>query len=194
MISHIKQAASAAKLNTFADAYDANPEQANRIAATLSKDYPDAIRLANLCNSGLVNNMAFVLEVPGSSPKLAVLLCPFPTARGTEAVFAGSLGDSTDIICPVTIWMRDVKGQCITLASAKRNPIRFNLPTSNTDPLLEEGPYPVEGTFAEPPGPERLGLLDIKDPSNEPCIILLPKVFPLAGGYSIPSETETTTP
>ena len=148
---HEYQAASAAKLNSFADAYDANPEQANHIAATLSKDYPDAIRLANICDSGLVNQMVFFLEVPGSSPKLAVLSCPFPTARGTGAVFAGSLGNSMDIICPVTIRMRDVKGQCITLASARRNPIRFNLPTSGTDPLLDEGPDPVNGTFAEPP-------------------------------------------
>jgi hypothetical protein len=136
--------------------------------------------------------MAFLLEVPGFSPKLAVLSCTFPTACGTEAVFAGSLGDSMDIICPVTIRMRDVKEQCITLGSAKRNPIRFNLPTLGTDPLLEEGPDPVKGTFAEPSGQDCLGLA-IKDPSNEPCIILLPKVFPLADGYSIPSDTETTT-
>ena len=168
-------------------------QQANCIAATLSKDYPDAIRLANLCDSGLVNQMAFLLEqVPGSSPKLAVLSCPFPIARGTEGVFAGSLGDSMDIICPVTIRMRDVKGQCFTLASAKRNLIRFNLPTLGTDSLLESGPDPVKGTFAEPSGQDCLGLA-IKDPSNEPCIILLPKVFPLGGGYSIPSDTETTT-
>ena len=186
------QAASSAKLNSFAHAFVADPAQAGRLAATLSKDYPDATRLANLCDSGLVNQMAFLVDVPGSSPLLSVLSCPFPTARGADAVFAGSLGDAMDIICPVTIRMRDVKGQCITLAKTKRDPLRFTLAISTSDPLTEEAPEPTdEGAFAPPPGPDRLGL-DIQDPADEPCIVLLPKIFPLAGGYSIPHSNSPT--
>jgi hypothetical protein len=49
------QAASDAKLNSFANAYEPDPAQALRIAVTLSKDFPADTRLANLCNSGLVN-------------------------------------------------------------------------------------------------------------------------------------------
>ena len=139
--------------------------------------------------------MAFFVDVPGSSPHLSVLSCPFSTARGADAVFAGSLGDATDIICPVTIRMRDVKGQCIsTLAKTKRDPLRFTLAISTSDPLTEVAPEPTdEGAFAPPPGPDRLGL-DIHDPSDEPCIVLLPNVFPLAGGYSSIPPSNTPTP
>lgn len=106
-------ARSTAKLSSFAHAFAADPAQASRLATTLSKDYPDATRPANLCDSGLVNQMAFFVDVTGSLPLLSVLSCPFPTARSADAVFAGSLGDAMDIICPITIRMRDVKGQSV---------------------------------------------------------------------------------
>ncbi len=182
------QAASDAKLNSFANAYVPDPAQALRLTATFSKDFPADARLANLCDSGLVNQMAFLMEVPNGPATLAVLSCPFPTANGTEAVFAGSLGDAMDVICPVTIRMRDVKGQVITIAAVKGIPTTLNLAISASDPLNEEAPAPDEGTIAEPPGPDRLRL-EINDPNDTPCIVLLPKIFPLAGGYSIPADT-----
>ena len=180
------QAASDAKLNSFANAYGANPTQALRIATTFSKDYPADTRLANLCDSGLVNQMAFLMEKPTGPASLAVLSCPFPTAKGTEAVFAGSLGDTMDVICPVTIRMRDIKGQCITIAAVKSTPTVLNMAISASDPIAEEAPAAAEGAPVIPPGPDRLGL-EINDPNDAPCITLFPKVFPLAGGYSIPT-------
>ena len=101
------QAASATKLDSFAGAYyTQDADKANRIAATFSKTYPETTRLAKICESTLVNQMAFLLHVPNATPTLAVLSCPFPTADGTDAIFAGTLGDSMDIICPFTIRMR----------------------------------------------------------------------------------------
>jgi hypothetical protein len=189
------QAASDAKLNSFANAYAADPTQALRIAATFSKDYPAETRLANLCDSGLVNQMAFLMQVPQGPATLAVLSCPFPTAKGTEAVFAGSLGDAMDVICPVTIRMRDVKGQCISIAPVKSIPTVLNLAVSTSDPIAEDAPAPAEGEPVIAPGPDRLGL-EISDPTDAPCIALFPKIFPLAGGYCIPPgetlDVETT--
>ena len=179
------QAASATKLNSFAGAYVPDIEKANRIAATFSKTFPDTTRLAKLCESTLVNQMAFLLKVPGATPTLAVLSCPFPTAKGTEAIFAGSLGDSMDIICPVTIRMRDVKGYCVTVLGTNADATRLNLPTSTSDPVTEEGPDPEGETVAEPAGPDRIGL-DITDPTATPCIVAIPKIFPLSGGHRIP--------
>ena len=102
------QAAYDAKLNSFAEAYKADPANIAAIANTFSKNFPADARLAKLCNNGLVNHMAFMMEVPGHSAQLAVLCFLFPTTKGTDAVFAGSLGDSMDILCPaVTIRMRD---------------------------------------------------------------------------------------
>ncbi|KAI2490016.1 hypothetical protein MHU86_24560 [Fragilaria crotonensis] len=142
------QAASDAKLNSFAHAYEPDPSKALRVATTLSKDFPADTR--------------------------------------TEAVFAGSLGDAMDVICPVTIRMRDVKGQCITIAPMTSLPTLLSMAISASDPLNEEGPDPEEGTVADPPGPDRLGI-EISDPTDTPCITLIPKIFPLTGGYSIPT-------
>jgi hypothetical protein len=84
-----------------------------------------------------------------------------------------------DVICPVAIRMRDAKGQCITIASVKSIPTILNLVISSSDPLNEEAPAPKEGTIAEPTGPDRL-CLEISDPTDTPCITLLPKIFQLA--------------
>ena len=180
------QAASAAKLNSFAGAYAPDPDKTKRIAATFAKTYPDMSRIANICDSSLVNQVAFFLEVPGASPTLAVLSCPFPTAVGTDAVFAGTLGDTMDIICPVTIKMSDIKGYCVTVAASNVQPTLLNIATSTSDPITEEGPDPDDGTVADPPGPDRIGL-DITDPDATPCIAAFPKVFLLTGGHKIPA-------
>ena len=89
------QAASNAKLT-------ADPAQAFRLTAMFSKDFPANTHLANFCDSRLVNQMTFLMEIPNGPATLAVLSCPFPTANGAEEVFAGSLGDAMDLICPVT--------------------------------------------------------------------------------------------
>ncbi|KAI2500150.1 hypothetical protein MHU86_14356 [Fragilaria crotonensis] len=180
------QAASAAKLNSFAGAYVPDPDKVKRIATTFSKTYPDMTRVANICDSNLVNQVAFLLDIPGANPTLAVLSCPFPTALGTDAVFAGTLGDSMDIICPVTIRMRDIKGYCITVAASNSHPTLLNMATSTSDPITEEGPDPEDGTVADPPGPDRIGL-DITDPDATPCFAAFPKVFLLTGGHKIPT-------
>ena len=114
-----------AKLNSFAGAYKHDPATVATLAETFSKDFPADARLAKLCDNRLVNQMAFMMEVPGRSAQLAVLSCPFPTTKGTEAVFAGSLGDSMDVLCPVTIRMRDVKGNVITISTIKSIPNRL---------------------------------------------------------------------
>ena len=67
------QAASATKLDSFAGAYAPEADKANRIAATFSKTYRETTRLAKLCESPLVNQMAFLLHVPNATPTLAVL-------------------------------------------------------------------------------------------------------------------------
>ena len=125
------QAACDAKLISFAEAYKHDPANIATIAETFSKDFSADTRLAKLCDNRLVNQMAFMMEVPGRSAQLAVLSCPFSTTKGTEAVFAGSLSDSMDILCPVTIRMRDV---CTTLyrASISRSRQYTLLLVSNT--------------------------------------------------------------
>ncbi|KAI2496611.1 hypothetical protein MHU86_17870 [Fragilaria crotonensis] len=187
------QAASDAKLNSFANAYAADPTQALRIASTFSKDLPADARLANLCDSGLVNQMAFLMDVPNGSPTLTVLSCPFPTAKGTDAVFAGSSGTRW-ISLPSNHPYEDVKGQCITVAAMKSLPTLLNMAISTSDPISEDAPAPADGEAVIPPGPDRLGL-EISDPDDAPCITLIPKIFPFSGGYSIPKDTiiNTTT-
>ena len=65
--------------------------------------------------------------------------------------------------------------------------------------MAEEAPDPVpveaiagaaaaageEILVAPPPGPDRLHL-EITDPTDAPCIIMLPKIFPFSGGHTIP--------
>ena len=184
------QAASATKLDSFAGAYyTQDADKANRIAATFSKTYPETTRLAKICESTLVNQMAFLLHVPNATPTLAVLSCPFPTADGTDAIFAGTLGNSMDIICPVTIRMRHVKGSCVTVLSSNAHPTRLNMAMSTSDPVSsKEGPDPEGEAVAEPPGPDRINL-GITNPNVPPCIVTMPKVFPLSGGYRISKGT-----
>ena len=180
------QAACDAKLNSFAEAYAADLSKADLLASTFSKVFPAEARLAKLCNNRLVNQMAFLMEVPGRASQLTVLSCPFPTTEGTEAVFAGSLGDSLDVICPVTIRMRDVKGNVVTVASVRSIPTRLNLAISTSDPLSEEAPPVADENgavlVATPPGPDRIHL-EISDPNDTPCIVMhAAKNLPLVRG------------
>ena len=84
--------------------------------------------------------------------------------------------------------MRNVKGQCITTGAVKSIPTFLDLAISASDPLNERAPAPDEGMIAEPPRPDCLRL-KISNPSDAPCIVLLPIIFPLSGVYSIPPDT-----
>jgi hypothetical protein len=123
---------------------------------------------------------------------LAVISCPFPTVvpDTKEPVFAGSLGDRMDIICPVTIRMRDVRGYVISISPNNIMQKELNLATSANNPIAKEGPPPDDDTEADQPGPDRI-YIDVVNPDDTPCFIRIPKLFPFAGGYSIPP---TTTP
>jgi hypothetical protein len=192
------QAATAANLNSFSAAYEPTPTQAERLAAMFNKTYPDTSRLANICDSGLTKQFAIFVE-PASSEDpsnstLAVISCPFPTviSATNEAVFAGTLGDRMDIICPVTIRMRDVRGSVITVSPTDVMPTKLNLAVSTSNPIAEEGPPPDEGIEADQPGPDRIHI-DVVDPDDKPCFIRIPKMFPLSGGYSIPTTNGNPT-
>ena len=179
------QAAAAKNLQSFSQAYTPNPTQAGYNAKAMSKACNHLARTTNVCNNGLVKQLCFIQ----ANNKLAVLSCPFPTqAPDGEAIIAGSLGDSFDLICPVTIRLRDASGLVISIVTPKKYAVdTLDLPTSESDPLEEEGPVPPTGTPTEPAGPDRIKIV-IKNPLDEPCIAAIPKVFPLAAGYSIPIE------
>ena len=177
-------AATKANLNSFAHAYTPDPDQAARLATTMSKTCPSLTRLINICDSGLVKQLAFFKP----SGDLAVISCPFPASSATnDAVIAGSLGDSLNIICPITISMRDVKGHVLSITTSKTIATEsFNLAVSTSDPLDEEGPLPEDLTAPDPAGPDRI-FIEVTDPTSAPCFALFPKIFPMAGGYSIPT-------
>jgi hypothetical protein len=192
------QAATTKNLQSFSQAYTPNPTQAGYIAKAMSKACNQLARTTNVCNNGLVKQLCFIQ----ANNKLTVLSCPFPTqAPDGEAIIAGSLGDSFDLICPVTIRLRDACGRVVTIVTPKKFAVEtLDLPTSQSDPLEEEGPPPPTGTPPEQAGPDRIKVI-INDPSEEPCFAAIPKVFPLAAGYTIPTEAtndpitiETPTP
>ena len=182
------QAANATNLQSFSQAYTPDPTQAGYIAKAMSKACNSLARTANVCNNGLVKQLCFIQP----NLKLTILSCPFPTQdENGDAVIAGSLGDSFELICPVTIRLRDARGRVVSVVTPKTMATdTLDLPTSQTNPLEEEGPPPPMGTAAEPAGPDRIKIV-IKDPSEEPCFAALPKVFPLAAGYTIPQDATT---
>ena len=187
-------AATKANLNSFAHAYIPNPDQAVRLVTTMSKTCPPLTRLINICDSGLVKQLAFFKH----AGDLAVISCPFPASSATnDAVIAGTLGDSLNIICPITISMRDVKRHVISITASKSTAVdTFNLAISTSDPLDEEGPLPDDLTAPDPAGPDRI-FVEVTDPTAAPCFALFPKLFAMAGGYSItpmPTTDETPTP
>jgi hypothetical protein len=182
----IQAAATAKNLPSFSQAYTPNPTQAEYNAKAMSKACNHLARTTNMCNNGLVKQLCFIQ----ANNKLAVLSCPFPTqAPDGEAIIAGSLGDSFDLICPVTIRLHDASGLVISIVTPKKYAVdKLDLPTSESDPALEEeGPAPPTGTPAKPAGPDRIKIV-IKNPLEKPCIAAILKVFHLAAGYSIPIE------
>jgi hypothetical protein len=124
--------------------------------------------------------------------KLALLSCPFPASNSAnEAVVAGSLGNGFNI-CPVTIRIRDVTGQTISVAASSKIVTTLNMPTSTSNPLEEDGPPPADATqAAEVAGPDRIKLV-ISDPEEVPCFVGIPKIFPFPLGHSLPAELTTS--
>jgi hypothetical protein len=185
------QAAAAKNLESFSKAYTPNPTQAGYIAKAMSKACNQLARTTNVCNNGLVKQLCFIQ----ANNKLAILSCPFPTQGPEgEAIIAGSLGDSFDVICPVTIRLRDARGLVISVVTPKSYAVEpLDLPISQSNPIEEEGPPPTDGTQPEPAGPDRIKIV-IKDPDVELCFAAIPKVFPLAAGYTIPVSDETKKP
>jgi hypothetical protein len=178
------QAATTAKLNSFAAAYEQNPTQASRIEASFAKTCSQLTKLANICDSGLVKQLFFVQP----NFKIAIISCPFITQNAAGAdVIAGSLGDAMDVICPVSIRLKDAQGEIISIGPSRANAERLKIAISTSNPLDEEGP-PAEGIeMPEPAGPDRIKV-DITDPLKQPCFIAVPKVFPFTPGYSFPTS------
>ena len=180
------QAAMTAKLNSFAAAYLPDPSQAQRIEANFAKTCSPTAKLANICDSGLVKQLCFVQP----NYKLSILSCPFLTqGPDNEDLIAGSLGDALDVIFPVTIRLKDVRGEILSVCTSRATAEKFKLATSKTNPLEEHGPPPPDDsvTMPEPPGPDRINI-NIVDAANQPCFVAIPKVFPLTRGYTIPNN------
>jgi hypothetical protein len=180
------QAAAAKNLQSFSKAYTTNPTQAGYIVKAMSKACNSLACTTSVCNNDLVKQLCFIQ----ATNKLAVLSCPFPTQTpNDEGIIAGSLGDSFDIICPVTIRLGDAQGLVVSIVSPKATTGEIlNLPISKSNPLEEEGPPTAEWTDPEPAGLERIKVI-INNPLKEPCIAAIPKIFPFAGGYSIPPDS-----
>jgi hypothetical protein len=177
------QAATNAKLNIFAEAYEKNPAQAARIEANFAKTCSPITKFANTCDSGFVKQLFFVQP----NFKIAVISCPFATQNAEgEDIIAGSSGDALDVICPVSIRIKDSRGEVISICSSRVNADKFKLALSTSDPLEEEGPKPPANAVVmpEPAGPDRIKV-DISDPTKQPCFVAIPKVFPLTLGYTI---------
>ena len=192
------QAAKTANLNSFSAAYEPNPTHVAYLDETFDKDFPDTTRIGRLCDSGLTKQLAFMIESPTHEAEnptnvtLAILSCPFPTViRPTqEAVFAGSLGDNMDLLCPVTIRMRDVRGHVISIAPTEVMKNKLKLASSTDNPMTEHGPPPADAELeADQPGPDRINI-EVIDPDDKPCFVRIPKLFPLSGGYSIPKTSD----
>ena len=180
-------AATAAKLTSFAEAYDLNPNHVTKVNATFSKTCAPLTRFATLCDPTVVKQLAFVMP----SFKMQVLTCPFPTkGRNDDEVFAGSLGDSMDVFCPVTIRMKDVCGDLLSICETRAEADAFKLPTSASNPLEENAP-PNDDEFvdveAEVAGPDRIGI-ELNVATKDPCFVAIPKVIPVTGGETAFSE------
>jgi hypothetical protein len=187
------QASASANLSTFSAALDPTPGHAEKVEATFAKTCPALQRFATLCDTNVVKQLTFIQP----NFKMVTLSCPFPAiGRANEEVFAGSLGDSMDLLCPVTIRMKDVRGDVISICESRRDVDKFNLPTSTTDPLEEGGPAPPEGQPVVPPGPDRI-MIDLTVATKEPCFAAIPKVFPITSGAVMaidPTKSIVTTP
>ena len=118
---------------------------------------------------------------------MAVLSCPFHSQDADNtAVFAGSLGDSMEIICPVTITMQDVRGEVLSICETRAEVDAYQLPTSTANPLEEEAPPRAADEDADEfvivaAGPDRIGI-QLNVATKEPCFVAVPKVFPVTDG------------
>ncbi|KAI2496454.1 hypothetical protein MHU86_18038 [Fragilaria crotonensis] len=178
------QAAASANLSSFAAAGEPNPVHAEKIVSTFAKTCTPLTRLAILCDTNVTKQLVFIQP----NFKMATLSCPFLTVgRNNEDVFAGSLGDSMDLLCPVTIRMKDVRGDVISICESRPDVNKYNLATSETDPLEEEGLPPPEGQDPIPPGPDRI-MINLNVATKEPCFVAIPKVYPVTSGAAIQTE------
>ena len=175
------QAATTANLNSFADAYTKDPAQLARVDASFSKHCSPLTKLANVSDLGLIQEICFIQ----SNKRIAIMSCPSLVQQGprNEVVFAGSLGDAVDSTYLITIRMKDVCGEIISVCSSRNAANQLLLPASTPNPLDEEGP-PNEEVEFELVEPDRI-FLDIQDETQQPCFDAIPKVFPLPKGYSI---------
>ena len=187
------QASASANLSTFSAALDPIPGHAEKVEATFAKSCPTFQKFATLCDTNVVKQLTFIQP----NFKMVTLSCPFPAiGRANEEVFAGSLGDSMDLLCPVTIRMKDVRGDVISICESRNDVDKFNLPTSTANPLEEDGPAPPEGQPVVPPGPDRI-MIDLTVATKEPCFVAIPKVFPITSGVVMaidPTKSIVTTP
>ena len=188
------QASASANLSTFSTALDPIPGHAEKVEATFAKSCPTFQKFATLCDTNMVKQLTFIQP----NVKMVTLSCPFPAiGRANEEVFAGSLGDSSmDLLCPVTIRMKDVRGDVICVCGSRHDVDKFKLPTSTANPLEEDGPAPPEGQPVVPPGPDRI-MIDLTVATKEPCFVAIPKVFPIASGVVMaidPTKSIITTP
>jgi hypothetical protein len=188
------QAATAAKLNSFAAAYNPGPSQASRIKASFAKTCSQTSKLTNICNLGLVKQICFIMP----NYKVGILTNPLISQDPTnEDIIIGSLGDSLDVIHPVTLRLHDVTADILSVCTSRANAEKYKLATSASNPIEEAGPPPPDDsiTMPEPPGPARINIV-IDNPDNDPCFVAMPKVCPLTGGYSVqtdPTISVTTT-
>ena len=176
------QAAINAKLNQFSKAYKPDPAQAKRIEANFAKTCSPTTKLVNVCDSGLVKQLFFIQP----NYKAALLSCPFATqCEDGEELTAGSFGHAMDVICPVTIRLKDVRSEIISVCPSRIAATKYKLAVSTSNPLDEDGPL-LEGGMvdAEPARPDRIHV-DIQDPAIQPCFIAIPKVLPFTGGYTL---------
>ena len=125
---------------------------------------------------------------------MAILSCPFPAqGRNNGEVFAGSLGDSMDIPCPVTIRVKDVRGDVLSICETRAEANVFNLPTSESNPIEEEAPPGDDNNLIVVAGPERVGIV-LNVPTKAPCLVAIPKVFPVTSGATEYADFSSTTP
>lgn len=185
------QAAASAKLSSFAHAYVRNDDHIDKVRATFSKTCPTLTRFATMCDMSVVKQLAFIMP----SSKMAVMSCPFPAqGRNNEEVFAGNLGDSMEVICPVTVRMIDVRGDVLSICETRAEANVFNLPTSASNPLEEEAPPQAdddEDFVVVAAGPDRIGI-ELNVATKEPCFVAIPKVLPVTGGITVFADFSST--
>ena len=186
------QAATRDKLNSYTKGYTPDILQARRIAVSFAKTCSPTAKLANICDTGLVKQIAFVQP----NYKIGIMTHPFITQDATtnKDIFVGSLGDSLDIIYPVRTRLIDATADIIGVCPSRARAELFKLAISTSNPIEVHGPPPPEDsvTMPEPPGPDRINVV-ITDEAHVPCFVAMPKILPLTGGYGIPNDPVIST-